>query len=1579
MFPSLVNCCTIDWFTEWPEEALRSVADFFLSNVELERSIKQGVVDVCVDMQQTAVSLSRRFLEEMNRNYYVTPTSYLELINTFKSLLNHQRSEVHDAKSRYDNGLSKLQKTAEQVNLMEIELRELQPELQKATVETEALLQKTMADKAVANEQSLLVEAETRKCDAQASEAKELKDSCEADLAAAIPALEAAEAALNSLDKKDITEMKAMKKPSAAIKMTMAAISILFGVKPDRKVKDGDPRFDPYWGPATKELLNDPKLIDRLKDFDKDHMDLAVVTKVKTFTDDEEFEPSRVEKKGSVAAAGLARWVHAMVMYDGVARHVAPKRAKLADAEKTLKAAQETLSQKQTALKEVLDKVMELESQLKEASDNKEKLNREVVDCEAKLKRADALIKGLGGEKTRWTKMSENLALTYENVTGDILLSAGVIAYLGAFVTSYREIAVHQWSTLLRSKGITCAEHFSLRETLGNPVQIRSWVIHRLPNDSFSIDNGIMLFRSNRWPLMIDPQGQANSWIKEMEKGNLKVVKQNQGNFVRILENSLAFGTPVLIENVPESLDPILDPILLKQVVVTGGIATIRLGDNTIDYDKNFRLFITTKLSNPHYPPELCVKVNLLNFMATADGLQDQMLGKVVELENEDLERKRNQLVQEDAENQRQLKDIEDLILKLLKNAEGNILDDEVLINTLADSKKTSNTIQERVKQAEHTQQSIAKVRFGYIPVAFQAARLFFCIADLANVDPMYQYSLEWYISLYVSAIRQAPKSKNLEERLHNLNECFTYLLYTNVCRSLFEKDKLLFSFLLTTKILLGKKRIVDSKAPIDAVINSETILDEADLRFFLQGSTSMESAEPNPFPEWLNEKAWNDVLAVSQLTDFMSFKDSLRMNEKWKEVVDAVNPTSTIDAILGDSLSPFKKLCVLRCLRPDVVVPGVQEFIRSQMGTRFIEPPQFDMLSCFNDSRSTTPLIFVLTPGADPMSELVKLAEEKGFSKKLQAISLGQGQGPIAERAVQDASDKGYWVCLQNCHLSTSWMPTLERICEEFSKDTCHEDFRLWLTSEPSASFPPFVLQNGIKMTNEPPKGMRANLLGSLYQLDEDFFECRGEAYFIESPVRVRQFKQILFGLCFFHAAVRERRKFGPLGWNIQYVFSPKDLEISMKQLHKFVCDLKTEDSVPFAALAYLVGECNYGGRVTDDKDRRCIMNILDDFYSPSILEENYLFSPNPIYFSPAPGSLEEYREYVRALPFYEGPEVFGLHENANISCALSETNALLDTALSLQPKSSGGGGRTWGEVLDELAKDILSRIPEVFDIEKALILFPVRYEESMNTVLTQELIRFNRLINEIRTSLVDVQKAIKGLVLLSSELENMGNAMVIGKVPSKWAAVAYPSLKPLGPWVTDLLERIQFLSDWMKFGSPNVYWLSGFFFTQAFITGTLQNFARKYTIPIDHAEFDFKVLTQEEMMKAKSFKPTDGAYVRGLFLEGARWDKDEHVLAESLPRELFISMPFLHLIPKVKEEIEIANGIPELYTGSRQGSAHVYMCPIYKTSFRQGVLSTTGHSTNFVMLVRIPMSKKHEQKHWIKRGVALLTQLDA
>jgi dynein heavy chain len=215
----------------------------------------------------------------------------------------------------------------------------------------------------------------------------------------------------------------------------------------------------------------------------------------------------------------------------------------------------------------------------------------------------------------------------------------------------------------------------------------------------------------------------------------------------------------------------------------------------------------------------------------------------------------------------------------------------------------------------------------------------------------------------------------------------------------------------------------------------------------------------------------------------------------------------------------------------------------------------------------------------------------------------MGQGQGPKAAALIAEATDAGKWVLLQNCHLAPSWMPSLEKICEGITEDSADENFRLWLTSMPSPAFPVTILQNGIKMTNEPPRGLRANMRRS-FQL-----EPIANPDFFESCDKPNVFKKLCFGLAYVHGFVQERRSFGPIGWNIPYGFDDGDLRISVRQLHMYVNDNK---KTPFAALKYATGECNYGGRVTDDKDRRLLNTLLRKVYQPAALQDGFSLSPS-------------------------------------------------------------------------------------------------------------------------------------------------------------------------------------------------------------------------------------------------------------------------------------------------------------------------------------------------------------------------------
>ncbi|XP_078146083.1 dynein axonemal heavy chain 6 [Centroberyx gerrardi] len=1568
MFPSLVNCCTIDWFVQWPREALLSVSQTFFQDVDFgSEELKQSFSAMCVEIHVSVTDMAERFYSELRRRYYTTPTSYLELINLYLAMLGEKRQQLVVARDRVKNGLTKLLETNVLVDKMKVDLSALEPVLKQKSIDVSALMEKLAVDQEGADKVRKVVKEDEALAKVKAEDTQAMADDAQRDLDEALPALDSANEALSALDKADISEIRVFTKPPDLVMTVMEAVGILLNSKPD-------------W-PGAKQLLGDSNFLKRLTDYDKDNIKPQILQKLQKYVNNPDFIPEKVEKV-SKACRSMCMWVRAMDLYSRVLKEVGPKRAKLAMAQTELDVTMTTLREKQQQLQDVENQIKILQDQFDNSVNEKEGLANTMALTEARLARAGKLTSALGDEQIRWEESITLFEQEIINVVGNVFIAAACVAYYGAFTSHYRQLLIDQWMAQCQELNIPISASFNLINILGDPYIIRQWNAEGLPRDTVSTENGILVTQGRRWPLMIDPQDQANRWIRSKEtKHGLKVIKLTDPGFLRTLENAIRMGMPVLLEELKETLDPALEPILLKQTFVAGGRTLIRLGDSDIDYDKNFRFYMTTKMANPHYLPEVCIKVTIINFTVTKSGLEDQLLSDVVRLESPHLEEQRNELIVCINADRNQLKAIEDRILKLLFTSEGNILDNEELVQTLQESKVTSEAIKHRLEEAEATELMINSARERYRPVATRGSVLYFVIASLSEIDPMYQFSLKYFKQLFNSTIETSEKSSVLEERLQILLDQTLLTSYINVSRGLFEQHKTIYSFMLCAEIMKQRGEVSD-----------------AEWQHFLRGSAVLDKEySERPDVPWLSDFFWQTCCELEDtLPCFKGISKEITRThipirlgrlqasinpESWEGYVSELPPVwetkeveeeNRIRGHWNERLGTFQKLVLIKSFMEEKVVFAATEFVIVSLGKQFVENPPVDLATLYNDMSPSTPLVFILSTGSDPMGAFQRFAKERGCLDRVKSISLGQGQGPIAEKIILKALKSGNWVFLQNCHLAVSWMLAMEELIKTFTEPdmSIHEDFRLFLSSMPTKVFPVTVLQNSVKVTNEPPKGLRANMRRAFTEISSNFFE---------DHILGRQWRKIVFGVCFFHAIIQERKKFGPLGWNIRYEFNDSDRECALLNLNLYCRD----GSIPWDALIYITGDITYGGRVTDAWDQRCLRTILKGFFSPQTLECSYTYSASGIYYAPESDRLEQYKKYIEGLPIIDDPEIFGMHENANLAFQRQETMTLINTILEVHPRSSArDGAKSNDEIVCELADSILAKIPERLDMDEAVENLFVRDDNgrlsSLTTVLGQEADRFNNLLRVLRMSLGTLQKAVAGLVVMSEEMERIYTSFLNNQVPTYWANSAYPSLKPLASWVRDLALRTSFIQSWITQGQPKSFWISGFFFPQGFLTGVLQNHSRRYNLPIDELNFRFNMVPayRDQAAVCEALRtlppntkldmdeelpePENGVLVHGMFMDASRWDDVNMVIEDALPRVMNAMLPVVHFEPQ-------QNYVPE---------PELYHAPLYKTSARAGTLSTTGHSTNFVVTVMLP--SKRPSDYWISKASALLCQLN-
>uniref|UniRef100_A0A803V1B2 Dynein axonemal heavy chain 8 n=1 Tax=Ficedula albicollis TaxID=59894 RepID=A0A803V1B2_FICAL len=1523
-FPGLISGCTMDWFSRWPREALVAVSHYFLSefNMVCAPAVKTEIVQTMGVFHDIVSESCENYFQRYRRRAYVTPKSYLSFINGYKEVYTEKLHSINEQAERMQTGLSKLMEASESVAKLSKDLAIKEKELAVTSIKADKVLEEVKESAEAATKIKLEVQGVKDKAQKIVDAIDIEKQEAERKLEAAKPALEEAEEALKTIKPEDIATVRKLAKPPHLIMRIMDCCLLLFQKKLDQVTLDPEkPCCKPSWGESLK-LMSGP-FLNNLRNFARDTINDETVELVQPYFEMEDYTLQHGQKVcGNVA--GLLSWTKAMVVFYGVNREVLPLKANLAKQEGRLKIANAEKDKAQAELDEKQAELDKVQAKFDAAMKEKMDLENDAETCKRKMQAASELIDGLSGEKVRWTQQSKEFKSQIKRLVGDILLCTGFLSYCGPFNQDFRNLLIKDlWEAELRAHKIPFSDDLNLISMLVDQPTISEWNLQGLPGDHLSIQNGIIVTKASRYPLLVDPQTQGKAWVKNKEQENeLQVTSLNDKYFRQHLEDSLSLGRSLLIEDIEEELDPVLDNILEKNFIKSGSAFKVKVGDKEVDVMNSFRLFITTKLPNPSFTPEINAKTSIIDFTVTMKGLENQLLKRVILTEKQELEAERIKLMEDVTSNKRKMKELEDNLLYKLSTTKGSLVDDESLIGVLQTTKQTAAEIAVKLSVAAETEVKITTAQEEYRPVATRGSILYFLLTAMSMVNNMYQTSLAQFLKLFDQSIARSKKSPVPQKRISNIIEHLTFEIHSYSVRGLYENHKFLFTLLLALKIDIERGHVENRE--FQTLIRGGAALD-------------LQACPPKPC-RWILDMIWLNLVELNKLPQFEEILEQIAKHDKaWKNWFDKDAPEEeTTPDGYSDTLDTFRKLLLIRSWCPDRTLSQARKYIASSLHEKYTEPVILNLRKTWEESDMRTPLICFLSMGSDPTDQINSLSRK--LNLECRTISMGQGQEVHARKLLEVSMEQGGWLLLQNCHLGLEFMDELLEtlVTAEIQNDT----FRVWITTEQHPKFPITLLQIAIKFTNEPPQGIRAGLKRTFSGISQDLLNASN----------LPMWKPLLYTVAFLHSTVQERRKFGPLGWNIPYEFNSADFTASVQFIQNHLKKIDIKKGISWNTVRYMIGEVQYGGRVTDDYDKRLLNCFARVWFNESMFDSAFCFYTG--YKIPVCKTLEQYFDYIQLLPAMDSPEVFGLHPNADITYQKNTSADVLDTITNIQPKESGGGsGETREAVVYRLAEDMLEKLPpDYIPHEVKARLVKMGALNSMNIFLRQEIDRMQKVITVVRTSLNDLKLAIEGTIVMSENLRDALDNMYDARIPQVWRRVSWES-STLGFWFTELLERNAQLSNWIFHGRPKVFWITGFFNPQGFLTAMKQEATRAHKDwALDKVAIhnDVLKLTREEII----LPPSEGVYIYGLYLEGAGWDKRRSILIESTPKILFVQLPVLHMYA---------------IDSTKPRDPKLYVCPLYKKPKRTDL--------NFITEVFLKTGKSPD--HWILRGVALLCDI--
>ncbi|KAF7729943.1 hypothetical protein EC973_003356 [Apophysomyces ossiformis] len=1479
--PALFNRCVLDWFGDWPDQAFYQVGIEFTKTLDLDvpsysapinfpiayrnlpipPSHREAVVNALVYVHQSLYEINAKLSKRQGRYNYATPRHFLDFISHYVRLYNEKREDLEEQQRHLNVGLEKLKDTVIKVEELRKSLAIKKNQLELKNAQANEKINQMLADEKEAEQKKAASIEIQSALEVQNKEIQERRTVVLNDLANAEPAVAEARKSVSSIKRQHLTEVRSMGNPPEAVKLAMESVCTMLGHKIDSwKTVQSIIRRDDFIA-SIVNYNTESQMTKQMRDFMR-----------RTYMTNPAFEYENVNR-ASKACGPLVKWVSAQVNYSEILDRVGPLREEVTTLEKSAEDTKKKAADIEKMIVDLEASIARYKEEYAALVGETQIIKAEMDRVKSKVDRSVTLLSSLSSEKVRWEQASQAFESQMGTIVGDVLLAAAFLAYGGYFDQQYREMLMVKWTDHLMTANIQYKQDVSLTEYLSSADDRLSWQANSLPTDNLCVENAIMLKRFDRYPLVIDPSGQATNFlINEYKDRKITVTSFLDDAFIKNLESALRFGNPILIQDV-EHLDPILNPVLNKELRRTGGRVLIRLGNQDIDFSPSFTLFLSTRDPSVNFAPDICSRVTFVNFTVTRGSLQSQCLNKVLKAERPDVDQRRTDLIKLQGEFQLKLRHLEKSLLQALNESKGNILDDDKVIETLETLKKEAAEITRKVDETNMVMQEVEQTTAVYSPLAHACSSIFFVMEQLNLIHHFYQFSLDFFYEIFEYVLHANPNLTGVTdpiERLSILSRDLFSAAYKRASRTLLHEDHTMFAVLLCQIRIKGAQENVDDTEYDYLLSGGEVVV----------GSTV--TAANLGLPSFFSDET---AQRVKEFTSLECFKDLVRHingnEEEWRRFMEHPQPETVVPNSWpsSDSNDPVRRMLTVKCFRPDRLLPATTIFASEIFDSEFTNTGELNLQQIVKgEVDSSTPLALCSVPGYDASYRVDNLVAET--KTHCSSVAMGSTEGfTLADQAISTAIKTGNWVMLKNVHLAPSWLGQLEKKLHSMKP---HNNFRLFLTMETNPKVPVNLLRMSRVLMFEPPPGIKANLQESLRSIPSSRLS--------HGPT---ERARLYFMLAWLHAVVQERLRYVPLGWTKVYEFNDSDQDCALNTIDNWLDTAAggraniSPEKIPWDAIRSLLKQSIYGGRIDNEFDQRLLDSFVNTLFSHRCYDLDFQVVKSSgenedSLVVPDGTKMEHFLEWVNKLPDREPPTWLGLPANAERVLLTLKGNAMLSKVRKMKSlsdddevafaqdtttQSTTSQQPAWMRALSQSIEGWLEILPEkitALQRDSSGIMNPLfRFFERENQIA-------RGLLRTIREDLASLQKVCKGELKQTNHLRQLMNWLTKGLIPNHWKRYKVPKDISLNVWVADLknrLEQVESFSQEQAFDDIEV-WMGGLFIPEAYVTATRQATAQKHKWSLEELVLDVNIGNGKE---------GEGYFVRGLRMEGGQWTNDE------------------------------------------------------------------------------------------------------